>query len=171
MVTQHNPTLGRPPRAHGAPLGAVVTGLGLAALLAVALLVWQSGRADEQPAPLEPETPAIVVQAVGGSSGAARSLTVYVVATAEEAGQVAALFEALDPERRYGDVSTVVVASDDEGRGFQAAISALNGAREQQGLMPIQLVTWPPRTGATAERAACADDGAGDPALVRFTCR
>ena len=75
-------------------------------------------------------------------------------------------------EELFGPVATVYkVGSEDEATRFTAAVTELNRAREVAGLMPIQLVDWPPRAAMTAERAACADDGAGDPTLVRFTCR
>lgn len=86
MATQHVPTLGRPSRGHGTHLGAAVAGVGLAAILAVGLLVWQSGREDEQAAPLEPDTPVAAAGHGPATAGSAQeSVTVYLVVSDEDA--------------------------------------------------------------------------------------
>jgi hypothetical protein len=98
------------------------------------------GRDDEQPAPLEPDTPVVVAEAAAGTIAGARSHTVFLVATLEEAGQVAANMEALDDDRRFGEVTMLVVAADDQAHQLRSFVADLNRVRNAEGLPPIQLV-------------------------------
>jgi hypothetical protein len=98
-------------------------------VLAAALAIWAVDRGREQPAPLAPDTPVTVAKAPPTAPAPARSHTVFLVATAEEAGQVAAFIAALDDERRSGEVTMLVVGSDAEARQLQAFVTDLNRLR------------------------------------------
>jgi hypothetical protein len=191
MVTQHTPTLGRPPRVHGRQLGAVVAGIGLAVILAIGLLVWQSGREDEQPAPPEPDTPV----AAAGQGPATPGLepewvTVYLVPSVEEAaaieqqvraflrkregietdGSFLALPAGTAEERaRAGVVVRVLRLDLGDDRLRVVDLRALPAATERVGTTGISELDGA-RAAAGRNPTSCADGGAGDPTLVRDTC-
>jgi hypothetical protein len=154
MATQHVPTLGRPPQAHEhGHKGVALAGIALALVLAAGVAIWAVDRGGEPPAPLAPDTPVTVAKATAPT----RSHAVFLVATAEEAGHVAANMEALDDDRRFSEVTVLVVGSDAEARQLRAFIADLNHQRDAEGLAPIQLVDQRPRPtagGGPAVRAA-----------------
>jgi hypothetical protein len=116
-----------------------LAGVALALVLAAGLTIWAVDRGDEQPAPLEPDWPVAVAGASGGTAVTTTSHTVFLVETVEEAGQIAANMAALDDERRYGEVTMLVVGSNDEARQLRAFIGDLNRRRDAEGLAPIQV--------------------------------
>jgi hypothetical protein len=158
MATQHVPTLGRPPQAHRR-LDAALAVITLTLLFVAGVTIWGTGREEEQPAPLEPDTPVAVTAAAGDTTTGARSHTVVLVATAGEAGEVAALMAALDDERRYGQVTMLVVDSDDQARQLRSLIGDLNRQRDVEGLAPIEVVDQRPRSsaGGAAAGSSAAD--------------
>jgi hypothetical protein len=160
MITHQNPTLGRPQWARGTHLGTAVAGIGLAALLAVGLLAWRAGHRGESATPASPVSVPAATDG-GRTAPAARSLAVYLVGTEEEAGRVAAQFEALDPERRHGDVATVVVDSEDQARRMRAFVADLNRLRDAEGLAPVHVVDGSTRP-ATPERVGSSGGSAPD---------
>jgi hypothetical protein len=170
MATQHVPTLGRPPQAHGR-LGAALTGIALVLVLVAGLTIWAVDRGGEQPAPPEPATPVTVAKADPPATAPTRSHTVFLVATGEEAEQVAAFMAALDDERRFGEMTMLVAESDVAAGQLRAFIADLNRPRDAEGLAPIQPVDRRPHAAVVGSAAGGADDGAGDAPLVRFTCR